>query len=310
MAARRVKHVTSLNHWRCGMDLSSVYNELSKPFAEMSVFSTDVQTDFSERLSLIEALSGSKPSFTAFLNRAERTQAFEAVAAALPSHVHHGFVHANVHHRYRALKINDAWMAALVDQKSEMVIHTFWLARDLPTADVFRTGAQWTVSDASLLGYPVCCATWHYDAFFARGTEAFCAVAEVERSSAMLDYLSDRFQPNSGFYLPEPLFVAAILRSNWQFPFIEHIACANCIRSDTSPSAVENERRSSLGHVLDPTMHDRVADWARRQEVVWRDLSDRRTALIRECAADCAETVRGRDEYITRARHLGKALGL
>lgn len=292
------------------MDLSSNYKELFEPFTEISAQAIDVQTDFSERLSIMDAISGSKPSFTAFLDRSERTKAFETLATALPSDIHRGFVHANVHHRYRPLRIDDANMAALVERKSQMLVHTFWLARDLPIADIFRTGAQWTVSDASLLGYPACCASWHYDAFFARGTEAFCAVAEIERSSAMLDYLSDRYEPGSGFYLPEPLFLAAILRSNWRFPFIEHIACPDCIRSDASASAVENGRRSFLGQFLDPTMHDRVAAWARRQEVVWRDLSDRRTALIRECASDCAETVRGRDEYITRARHLGKALGL
>lgn len=292
------------------IDAKALYSDLKPALDELSASAVDPQTDLSERLSLVEAARCVKPSFMGYADARGRDVAFEGIARILPSDLAHGFTDAEVHHRYRPFFVGDPELAVVLSERAKCVQSVFWAARDPDLVQTYRRGHPNVVPDDELLGYPRCCIEWHYDVFFARGIEAFCAVAAVERSNAMLDFVRQVWRPESGFYLPERMFLAAILRSNTRFPFIEHVACPYCLASDDSPTARIDGRRSALALELDPNRHAGLLAWARKQERVWKAAATGRTRLIAESAVNCAETTRGIDEYARHARYLARAMQL
>lgn len=286
----------------------SIYPRLREPLRTIALAAVDEQTDLAERVSLVEAIEGVKPSFVAFLDLRERQGAFAALAEAVGDAAATGMVNASVHHRYRPFRIDDLAMAAIVESRAGYRQDVFWLTRDPPLAAAYGSGSPSDIPDDALLGYPSCCAQWHYDVFFARGIEAFCAVAACEARDRMLDYLRREWEPMSGFYLPEELYLAAVLRSNWRYPYIDHMACAACVAVPDSPSARLDARRSALGASLEPGLHADVGRWAAAQDRRWRDLLGRSGQVIRRAASEGCATVRGADVYARHARHLVRAI--
>lgn len=292
------------------IDPMELHAKLLPAFEALSSCAVDLQTDMSERLSLIDVATGAKPSFAAYADVHGRRPALEAIAKLLPGGLRSGFGEMDVHHRYRPFKIADADLLATVTRRATCVQPVFWATRDDRIAEAYAAGRPDRIPDDELLGYPRCCVEWHYDVFFARGLEAFCAVAAADGSEEMFGYLREMWRPESGFYLPDRLFLAAILRSNARFPFVEHIACPACLGSDDSPSGELDDRRSTLALTVDREGHGRLLVWAKRQTAAWQTAVAGRAKLFDENAWKCAATPRGRDEYVRHARYLARAMGL
>jgi hypothetical protein len=290
------------------MSMDRIYARLREPLAVIAEDAVDEQTDLAERVSLMEAIEGSKPSFVAFLEMRRRYPGFAALEEAVGDAAMHGKVNADVHHRYRPYKVDDPEFAAVLDARGTYRQDVFWVTRDHALAEAYRSGSPSREPDDVLLGYPPCCGSWHYDVFFARGVEAFCAVAKVEVREEMLGHLREDWEPMSGFYLPEQIYLAAILRSNWRYPHVDHMACPSCIGDPASQSAQMNARRSALGAALEPALHAAVERWAAGQERRWRELLDRSAPAIRQASARVCETVRGADVYARHAKFLVKAI--
>lgn len=271
----------------------------------------DAQTSFVEGLEFVLAASGSKPSFFALTTETGRAEEAELLSTLVPQGVHSGKGELHVHRLYRAYRTGDVEVDESLHRQSRIRLPVFWISTDDRLAAAYEEGEPDRFDDTELLGYPLCCAEWHYDAFFARGIEAFCAVAKAEGASREgLLRLLDGFVPSSGYFLPDEIFLAAILRSNVIYPFVSHVACPACCSGTTTASRVLNDRAAAVAISLDPEGVERLRGWCRTQERVIASVTGSMARIVDDAAEVHAMGVRGEDVYRKHVRHLLKALAL
>lgn len=114
-----------------------------------------------------------------------------------------------------------------------------------------------TGSDAGrLLGYPVCCVSERVkseagyriailDALIQKVGNDIELVKKAILSGERVNVSSDR--------------LSLVSLSNAKFPFISHVACAECCRNDGSASALLDEQYGLLTKKVDPALHNAVA---------------------------------------------------
>ncbi len=290
------------------MGQEQVY-ELIRPAFDAMGGHVDIQTDFMERLEIVAVTEGLKPAFYAIAPEGTRRKLFEAVAAALPSSIGvTGFVEASIHTRYRDLKL-PADITDIVDRKSRDPAQIFWLTKDEAIAARFADG-QLEQMDHDIAGYPVCCATWHYDTFFARSIEAFWDVYSFKSEGERKAYVNEVWEQSSGWFLPRSHYLIGIYRSNLAYPFIPHIACPRCLADKDGASAQQHKMYSDLALRVDPGRHAAVLAWA-------EDMRPMLTNLVSNARHDAARTSddygfegRDKDDFQRHSRYLLKALGI
>lgn len=299
-----------LDH-KYGVELYNRVNEVFRRFPEAAV---DIQTELVELLQFFQAIAGAKPSFFAFATadvpgRDLLTRDLLRVAAT--ADCFSGIGEVSVHHPYRALKIDNPEIEQVVASRLVTPTATLWVTRAPELAEAYTSGNPAPLGYTTLLGYPRCCATWHYDCYFARGTEAFCDVYLKQMSPAEIcEFLRDGWEPTSGWFLPQAFYLAGVLRGNQTFPYIDHVACPTCLRDTASPSANMNAVNQALGERLDPQRSQAVSAWARNLDHRIQDLIRVPRRRIEESMDQIELNVRAKDTYVKHSRYLFRHLGL
>lgn len=289
-------------------DRVAFYQSIKPLFVDHLDEAIDIQSDFAERLQLVATLAGGKPLFMAVVQDDDRQELFEKVAALLPAGTRHGFQDADIHHRYRKLKIKDPALAAAFEERSIETLPVFWVGSG-EAADRYESGNPGAAGDDLNLGYPLCCAEWHYDCYLARGPEAFAEVTALDGETGIPEWVKQNWRPRPGFFLPTGPITAGILRGNRHYPFLDHVACPSCIADHESPSARLNAQYATLAAEVDPECAEEVGDWCDR---LGARMEDYRSEFTRERAymAERSTTnVRARDAYEKHSRYLVRALG-
>lgn len=269
----------------------------------------DLQSDLVEGWEFVATCIGLKPSFFAMIDESEVDQVFREAAELAGPALHRGTTSIDVHHVYRPFQIGSAVLRVQVEAHARVIHPIFWATRDAALAARYRDGTANQVNDEILLGYPLCCASWHYDYFFARGIEAACAVVTVGgREAELLDLMSRGWRPEPGYFMPDELFLAAVLRSNIRFPYVSHVACPDCLGRDDSPTAEQNRVRESLARAIERAELGRLSRWVEEQRGKVQQIEDQTTAIIEYYAGERSASVREYEEYKRRARHLAKGL--
>jgi hypothetical protein len=292
------------------LDVNSVtlYRSIAPHFSAASSDAIDIQSDFAERLQVVAAITGGKPVFMAVVEDEPRRRLFEKVTTTLASNARYGFRDADIHHRYRPLRISNSRLADAFEVRSRETLPVVWIG-DSEAADIYEFGNPASAGDDLTLGYPRCCAEWHYDCFFARGPEAFAEVTDIEGEQGAVEFVIEKWRPRPGFFLPRTPLTAAVLRGNMRYPFIDHVACPECLADQDSPTARLDAEYSALADAVDARTADEVREWCSR-------LDRRIVALKAEFGAErtymkqkMASTMRSRDAYDKHSRHQLKALG-
>lgn len=146
-----------------------------------------------------------------------------------------------------------------------------------------------TGSDAGrVLNYPLCCVSERVK-------------SEASYRIAILDALIQKVGDDIGLVKTAILngervsvssdHLSLVSLSNEKFPFISHVACAECCRNDGSPSALLDEHYGLLTKEVDPALHDAVARVAKLiGQAEAASLHTDRNKIIREMESIRAET--------------------
>jgi hypothetical protein len=287
----------------------AVYGRIAPAFDRFRHAAVDIQTDFVERIQVVAAVQGAKPVFMAVVEDEARRELFEAVAAALPPGAVHGFRLADIHHRYRPLRIRDPGLAAVFESRSDEELPIFWIGNG-QAGRIFEDGNPAEFGDDLTLGYPRCCAEWHYDCYFARGPEAYADVAAIDNVDDAEQVIAEGWRPRPGFFLPSGPIGAAIFIGNARYPFVDHVACPACLADPESPTARLDRTYAALADAVDPDVADEVRRWCSSLGPLIEHEKSRFASERAALARERATTVRGRDAYERHSRYLLKALGL
>ena len=290
-------------------DRASLYKSIKPLFAAHLNDAIDIQSDFAERLQIVATCEGRKPAFMAVVEDAHRKQLFAKLSKVLPTGIRHGFNRSDIHHRYRQLNIRDAALAAAFEERAIEKLPIFWIGSG-EAADYYEGARGNSLSDDLSLGYPRCCAAWHYDCYFARGPEAFAEVTALDGKPDMPDWVRENWRSRPGFFLPARPLTVAVLRGNHHFPFLDHVACPRCISDDDSPSARLNADYSMLADEVDPECANAVRLWCTKLRPKIDDYCGDFGREIKHMAEMSTTTVRAYDAYQKHSRHLLKALNL
>lgn len=292
-------------------NLQSLFAEVSNVFARHPT-AVDIQTDSMDVLEIFQTILDDKGVFIGLVEDPNRADLFnDAIQVAKMHGLHVGAGSVNVHYRYRALKISDQTLLTEIEARSKAATRIVWATKSADTHRLLEKGQIEDLNDSELLGYPRCCATWHYDCYFARGIEAF-ADAWVKETSLddALSLIRDGWRPSPGWFLPRELYLAGVLVSNHLFPFIGHIACPDCRRSASTPSGKTNLRNSEAFEALDAARHKRVLDYTQGLATKISRLTRRPAEAVDQEIGHFDWSVRARDAYSRHSRYLFKALGL
>lgn len=130
-----------------------------------------------------------------------------------------------------------------------------WFCTDREQRRDLKAVSQ-TGSDAGrLLSYPACCvsARMESEADY-RMAILNAMIAKVGDDNELVKQAilkGERVQVSSEH-------LAHVWLANEKFPFISHVACTECCKSDESPSAVLDEQYRLLTKEIDPLLHDAV----------------------------------------------------
>ncbi|HYC06243.1 MAG TPA: hypothetical protein VED40_23345 [Azospirillaceae bacterium] len=293
-------------------DIATTYRAIAKCYEGREAARVDVQTEFAEMLALVQAVHGTKPSFMAFASSRSRQDIVgELDGVCRKLGVPSGFSTGPVDHRHRALNIADPQLAPILEAQMSPECTVFWASRDPYLIDLYDCGRMAEVSEARRLGYPPCCASWHYDWFHAREVEASVKVYQADGGLSEDDirHLREDWVRGPGFFFPREVMSFGVHRSNADYPFVAFIACPACLGSRSSQTAFLNELASALGMELDPRRHAEVLKWA---DDVRRELPEQASMARRAIVAESdrlTRTTRGRDEYCRQGKYMLKALG-
>lgn len=296
-----------------GTSVEDIYRTLSAQFEAARSAAIDLQSDFAERLEIVLALGGKKPSFFAFISEPARGRLFETVGLTLTAGGHealHSIGEVDVHVPHRPLKLElegPSHSETLAGRQTEI----FWLTSDPELALVYQRNAFASEGETRMLGYPSCCATWHYDAYIARPIEAIAAVYRDHAPLGELKASIRELGAAPGMLFPQQLFAARLFESNAVYPYIAHAACPACLNDqDASPSANQNRIASALGVQLDPARHREVEIDTRNAFRRVSSITSNPLRLLEIEADDLQLRGASRTTYLTRGRHWLRAIGL
>jgi hypothetical protein len=142
------------------------------------------------------------------------------------------------------------FLSNVVNQNAPTVL---WFCTDREERRRLKASSQ-TGSDAGrLLDYPLCCVSARMK------TEATYRIAIL---NAIIQKVSDddelvkRAILNGERVTVSSDHVSLVTLSNEKFPFISHVACADCCENGRSPSALLDEQYGALTKEIDPALHD------------------------------------------------------
>ena len=293
-----------------------LYGRVEQDFDARLGSAVDIQSDFAERLELIDAVIGAKPSFFAFVSAPGRIELYKTVTVALEEigtipDLRWGWDRADVHVHRRKLNLRVPDLEAVVATKSERS-PVIWVTLDRELADAYRSGAPNLLGEERLLGYPSCCASWHHDVYFARPLEAFVDVMRLHPSREKLQEYFSGWTPTPGEkdFFPLDLSAAPLFRSNAALPFIPHVACPRCLGDPGSASHRQNSRMDALGLRLDPELHAKVIRETRTIAARLPAMIARPRRMLEDEADRLELSVAARDAYLRHGRHWLGAMGL
>lgn len=290
-----------------------IYRKLSPHFEAAHKSSIDLQSDFAERLEIVLTLAGEKPSFFAFISEPARAQLFDAIGLELTSagyDAFHGIADVNVHVPHRSLKLelrNGPRSETLTGRQTEV----FWLTAYPALASTYERNEFASEGESRMLGYPTCCASWHYDVYIARPIEAIAAVYRDHAPPGKLEASIKELGAAPGVLFPQQLFAARLFESNAAYPYIAHAACPTCMNDrENSPSAKQNNVGSAPGVKVDPVRHREVEIDTRNAFRRSASITANPLILLENEANDLQLSGTSRTVYLTRGRHWLKAMGL
>lgn len=269
----------------------------------------DLQSDLVEGSEFVATCIGQKPSFFTMIDESESTSVFREAAELSEPELKWGTANIDVHHLYRPFQIGNAILKGEVERHARVIHPIFWATRDPALAERYRTGTSSELDDEVLLGYPHCCSSWHYEYFFARGIETACGVLTIGgRESQLLDLMSEGWRPEPGYFMPDELFLAAVLRSNIAYPHVSHVACPDCLSNPGSQSATHDRACRELARTIEPASLSTLSRWVDEQRWKVAQIEAQTPAIIEHFARERAASIREYEEYKRRARHLAKGL--
>ncbi|QPH56001.1 hypothetical protein [Pontivivens ytuae] len=293
-------------------DAEPLYVLLKRVFSKYPEAHVDQQSQLAEKLQLIRALSGEKPSFFAMTHQPARREMYDDLAKEISDqNCFYGAGELPVYFVGRELKIDDPRVKKAFTDRMCFPQPIFWLTCVESIAHSYKSGQLHSQSEELTLGYPRCCSDWHFDCYLARGVEAFCAV--FQRSATpddLVRYARSEWVPNSGFFLPDELYLTGLLAGEQRFPFLGHLACPDCRLREDSPSAVLNETYRRFAHEVDPAEAEQVAKWADELKTGLESRMNSIPRLIREASSETGLSGVDRETYERHSRYLSKALGL
>lgn len=144
------------------------------------------------------------------------------------------------------------FLSNVANQKARTAL---WFCSDREQRKSLKAYAQ-TGSDAGrLLDYPLCCVSERVK-------------CEASYRIAILDALIHKVGDDTGLVKKAILsgervnvssdHLSLVSLSNEKFPFISHVACAECCRNDGSPSALLDEQYGLLTKEVDSSLHGAV----------------------------------------------------
>lgn len=297
-----------------GADLGRLFADVSAAYEEPGANHIDLQDCFVETVQVVSAISGTKPSFIGVAVTPERREHFARIRDICDAAgVGCGFGDVVITHLYRPLAIpREDVVQAMMQRIEADRAPIFWISAHSGLASAYEEADIAALDDAERLGIPRCCATWHFDCFYARQAEAFADVyLKQEAVDEICSWIASDWHFGVGSFLPNSPLKAAILRSNIAFPFVDHVACPACLASrSTSPSALVSAANSALGRQYDPATHAAVLSDVQGFGARVTAMSAGFRYELVEYADDHCRNGRARDACIRHGRYLLKALAL
>ena len=295
-------------------DPKELFVNVSEAYEEPGANHIDLQSRFVETVQVVSAIFGTKPSFIGVVGTPERREHFSRIRDICDeAGVHCGFGDVVITHLYRPLVIPREDVAQTVMRKVEADrTPIFWISTRPELTSAYEEANIAALDDTERLGIPRCCATWHFDCFYARQAEAFADVyLKQESVDEICSWIANDWHFGVGSFLPNSPLSVAVLRSNIAFPFVDHVACPACLSSlSTSPSALASAANSALGKQYDPATHAAVLSDVKGFRARITTMSASFKHELAEYADDHCRNIRARDTCIRHGRYLLKALAL
>ncbi len=129
-----------------------------------------------------------------------------------------------------------------------------WAFREARQEEQIRSAVEGRIDSGLVLGYPRCCVEFHdlgqarFDRAFATATIDAVGTDPTAVERALREDLEVELEGDPGD-------MRNIGRSEERFPFVQHIACDECLSSEDSPTAVLNRAYSELARQFDQRFH-------------------------------------------------------